>query len=165
MWAEGVEFDALDDAAGFTEGGLGGVFGELVDGDGAVLAGWGDGGEVIAATVPGEMLDCVFDRDDDGCAGVLLGGCGEGPGCGGLLFEGVFFDDFGVAPAGGEEGLGGGGGGGGEDGGDEEVDVVAAERVRFVLVWGRGGLTLLLRGLRLLFRDAISQRLQTRLGG
>lgn len=80
-----MELHALDDAAGFAEGGLGGVFGELVDCDGPILAFGGNGREVVAATVPGYVLDGVLDAYDDGRARVLLVWFGLGPFGGGLF--------------------------------------------------------------------------------
>lgn len=56
----------------------------MVDADGAVLGLGGDGAEVVAATVPCEVLDCVFDCD-------LEVGAGDeraGPFCGGFLCRG-----------------------------------------------------------------------------
>ena len=50
----GVERRGLGKAFEAAEGVLGEVFGEGVDGYGGGLAGGGDGGEVVAATVPGE---------------------------------------------------------------------------------------------------------------
>ena len=61
----GVELRSLRDALQPAEGELRQVLGDGVDGDGAGLAPGGDGGEVVAAAVPGERFDGAADLDLD----------------------------------------------------------------------------------------------------
>lgn len=68
-----MELDALDDTARFTEWGLRCMFGELVDCDGSILTLGRDCCEIVATTMPANVLDGVLDANNNSRTGVLLG--------------------------------------------------------------------------------------------